>query len=299
LANAPEQGADSVGDPAAEPVPYANRGSQRWLQVAVERDPECLNVPLRASLGLAPGAAVEWLSPLRVERFSEYRDAWAFTNPRWHVPLDRRPLRDFWPAGGPMWDGLARTADGRFLLVEAKAHVAELVSPRSRAAEPARGRIAESMREVQAAIAPRSVDWVDWTGTFYQYANRVAHLYLLRELNQQPVDLVNVYFYNAPDVASPPGPAHWEGAIRVVEVYLGLGRHRLAKYMHALFVDAAPLAALAPTRDATGHTARAEEDGPSRGSVTGATDSDERPRDAEAVDYAKVWTIAPSTSNPP
>ena len=228
---------------------FADKGSQRWLQVAVERAPEVLNVGLREALGIRPEAGIEWLSPLRADGFREYRDELAFDNtrhnPRWRVPLDRRPLRDFWPARGPMWDGLARTEDGQFILVEAKAHIPELVSPRSRAEEPARGQIATSMREVQDDLARASVGVVDWTGTFYQYANRVAHLHFLREQNAQPAHLLNVYFYNAPDVASPPDQAHWEGAIQVVECYLGLGRHRLAKYMHKLFVDASSLVPLA------------------------------------------------------
>lgn len=227
---------------------FARTGSQRWLQVAVDRAPEALNAPLRASLGLPPDARVEWLAPTRAEGFVEYRDGLAFDNrrrnPHWYVPLDRRPLHEFWPARGPMWDGLASTDRGQFVLVEAKAHIGEMVSPRSRAGEPARGKIAESMREVQQALAPRSVGAVDWTGTFYQYANRVAHLHFLREQNGADAHLVNVYFYNAPDVPSPPSPAHWEGAITVAECYLGLGRHRLSRYMHSLFVDVAPLVPL-------------------------------------------------------
>ena len=148
-----------------------------------------------------------------------------------------------------MWDGIARTRDGHFMLVEAKAHIPEIVSPRSRATEPARGRIVESMRAVQESLAPKSVDGVDWAGTFYQYTNRIAHLHFLREQNDVQAHLVNVYFYNASDVASPPSRAHWEGAIQVVECYLGLGRHRLQKYMHKLFVDASSLSALCTPDD--------------------------------------------------
>jgi len=145
---------------------FAKRGSQRWLQVAVERAPELLNAPLRQSMGLKPDAEIEWLSPIRSEQFSEYRDGWAFQNPRWHLPLKHAPLKEFWPSGGPMWDGIARTKDGQFLLVEAKAHIAEIVSPRSRAKELARGKLAQSMRAVQQSVAPKSVDYVDWAGTF-------------------------------------------------------------------------------------------------------------------------------------
>ena len=101
------------------------------------------------------------------------------------------------------------------------------------------------MREVQQALAPKSVETVDWTGTFYQYANRLAHLHFLREQNGVDAHLVNVYFFNAPDVASPPDQAHWEGATQLVEAYLGVGRHRLRPFVHKLYVDVSSLAALA------------------------------------------------------
>ena len=100
------------------------------------------------------------------------------------------------------------------------------------------------MRAVQQALVPRSVGLVDWTGTFYQYANRIAHLHFLRVDNGARAHLVNIYFLNADDVGGPTDRAEWNGAIKVVECYLGLGRHRLAKYMHELFVDVSPLKAL-------------------------------------------------------
>ena len=221
---------------------YAKKGSQRWLQIAVDRAPEVLNGPLRAAMALPPDAAIEWLSPLRAEKFVEYRDGATYA--RCGIDLSHRPLQEFWPSGGPMWDGLARTDRGDILFVEAKAHVPEIVSGRTRATLSSRSRIAQSMRAVQQALAPRSVGLVDWTGTFYQYANRIAHLHFLRMENGVRAHLVNLYFLNADDVGGPTDRAEWDGAIKVVECYLGLGRHRLSKYMHKLFVDVGPLKAL-------------------------------------------------------
>lgn len=159
----------------------------------------------------------------------------------------------------PVWDGLARTSQGEILLIEAKAHIPEIVSPRSRASEPARGRIAKSMRDVQQAVAPKSVGFVDWTSTFYQYANRVAHLHFLQQAmacapiwstctSQMPLTLTN----------GPTDRAEWHGAVKVVECYLGLGRTSLTNYMHKVFVDAAPLV-LSPkvTLDRTGSQTQA------------------------------------------
>jgi len=222
-------------------TPFANKGSQRWLQIAVDRAPHVLNAPIAEALGLSAGDTITWLSPRRDDRFNEYRDGAALA--KCGISPKLRPLTDFWPKRGPVWDGLARTSGGEAVLVEAKAHIPELVSPRSRASEPALGKIAASMRSVQKALAPQSVDVVDWTGTFYQYANRIAHLYFLREDNGEHVHLVNIYFVNAPDVA-PTSRAEWEGALKVVECYLGVGRHRLSKYMHKIFIETAQLIGL-------------------------------------------------------
>jgi hypothetical protein len=227
------------------PVRFAKKGSQRWLQVAVERAPQLVEMPLCEALG-KPGASVTWLSPLRADRFQEYRDGDMLN--RCSINLKYRPLADFWPTGGPMWDGLAR-CDDDVLLVEAKAHIPEIVSPRTKATEPARGRIRKSMEEAQASLSPKSLGHVDWTGTFYQYANRVAHLQFLREHNRIPAHLVNIYFLNATDVGGPADIAEWRGALTVVRSYLGLGRHRMSRYMHDVFVDAQALAALVTPSD--------------------------------------------------
>ena len=220
---------------------FAKKGSQRWLQVAVERMPEALNAPIRTALS-RPNGSIEWLSPLRADSFQEYRDQDVIS--RCRIDLAYRALADFWPAGGPMWDGLGR-CDDEVILLEAKAHIPEIVSPRTRATEPARGRIKKSMEDAQHSLSPKSLGWVDWTGTFYQYANRVAHLQFLREHNKVRAHLVNVYFINAADVGGPSNADEWRGAIKVVKAYLGLGRTRMSKYMHDVFVDDAVLAPLA------------------------------------------------------
>lgn len=221
--------------PTRAPAPFAKKGSQRWLQLAVNSATPVIDAALRPTLDLRDRDTINWLSPLRADRFVEYRDD--ATYQRAGISLNKRLLRDFWPSGGPVWDGLALTSRKQLLLVEAKGHIPEIVSPRTRASEPARGRIVESMRAVQRSLSPKSLDWVDWTGTFYQYANRVAHLHFLREDNSINAHLVNVYFLNATDVKGPTTEAEWRGATTVVESYLGLGRHRLSRYVHKIFID--------------------------------------------------------------
>jgi hypothetical protein len=53
---------------------FATRGSQRWLQMAVNREPALLLDALRRSGAVAPAASVTWSSPLESEKFREYRD---------------------------------------------------------------------------------------------------------------------------------------------------------------------------------------------------------------------------------
>jgi hypothetical protein len=62
--------------------------------------------------------------------------------------------------------------------------------------------------------------------------------------NRVPAHVVFLYFLNASDVGGSSQRAEWEGAIKLVEGYLGLERHRLAKYIHKIFVDVSPLAAV-------------------------------------------------------
>lgn len=193
-------------------------------------------------MGLAANVEVEWLSPLARENYVEYRDGTTYDRLGVHL---RRPSTGFWPDRGPMWDGLARLSTGEVLLVEAKAHIQEMVSKGTRASEPARAKIVESLRTVQRVLAPRAD--VDWAGTFYQYANRLAHLHFLQEDNGVPAHLVFIYFLNADDVGGPSDRAEWIGAIKVVEGYLGLGRHRLSRYVHKIFVDVRELTYANPT----------------------------------------------------
>jgi hypothetical protein len=216
----------------------ASRGSQKWIQVGVNEHPKVLRRALQASGALAPRAKVEWVSPL-ADRYTEYRDE-EFLR-RIGIELKARPLQSFWPARGPVWDGLARTSDGEYLLVEAKARIREMVSPASKATPGSLAKIERALNETRSALAPNST--VNWAGTFYQITNRLSHLYLLRTLNRVPARLVFLYFVGDDDVGGPSSVEEWLGAIRVTEAYLGLGRHKLSPFVHHAFVDVEDLRA--------------------------------------------------------
>jgi hypothetical protein len=211
-------------------------GSQRWLQLAVNAHRALLEEPLAGSLGGPGHSPFEWLCPLITGEYREYGDLKALKAMGVPTPV-QHSLADFWPRRGPVWDGLARTAKGDLVLLEAKANVPELASGRSQAGPESLSKITESLREVREYLAPRST--ADWTQIFYQYANRLAFLYFLRRMNRLPAHLVFVYFINARDVKGPTSRAEWEAALTLMYAALGLPkRHRLSPFIHNLFVDA-------------------------------------------------------------
>ena len=197
---------------------FAERGSQRWLQIAVEKRPEVLLQALRTQLGLADGDRIEWRSPLRATGFKEYRDGEALRQVG-VSKLRLRPLNEFWPARGPVWDAIG-IAGKQPIFLEAKAHIAEMASPGTKASPESLKLIKRSLEQTRQFYAPKAT--AAWTGTFYQYANRLAHHYLVRELNQIPSRLVFLYFLNAEDVNGPTSEEKWRGAIELLHAALGL-----------------------------------------------------------------------------
>jgi hypothetical protein len=129
------------------------------------------------------------------------------------------------------------------LLVEAKAHIPEAVSSPTGATEPAASIIRKSLDDTKAFLG--STAPCDWATAFYQYTNRLAHLYFLRELNRQPAFLVFIYFTHAPDVPDAPSKEEWRGALRLLHSYIGVGRNRLSPFVVDLFLDARQLAPVA------------------------------------------------------
>ena len=83
----------------------------------------------------------------------------------------------------------------------------------------------------------------DWTRSFYQYANRLAHLYLLHVLNDVNAYLVNVYFLKDEDMREsgtivPQAIEEWESAILAEEMALGLPpQHPLSSRVLSIFID--------------------------------------------------------------
>lgn len=82
-----------------------------------------------------------------------------------------------------------------------------------------------------------------WTGTYYQYANRLAVLLFLNSIAQVPARLLHVYFVGDkfPDGRDcPQTQKAWEVLLMAREVTLGLPEHHaLADRCHTCFVPVA------------------------------------------------------------
>jgi hypothetical protein len=215
----------------------AIRGSQLWLQQLVNQRPDLLANVLRPKLRLNRDDIITWLSPLEADGYAEYRDE-DFLKVL-SVHLGNRLLRSFWPSGGAVWDGLGKTSRGEVILIEAKAHVGELSSQSGAESPSSIKLIQQSLDETKRFFdADPSADW---THGYYQYANRLAHLYLLRHLNGIPAWLVFLYFINADDVAGPKSTEEWRLVINGVHSHLDIKPDKRRHHVIDVFFDVARL----------------------------------------------------------
>jgi hypothetical protein len=220
------------------PQAVAVKGSQMWVQKLVNEIPNFLDGLIREKLNLSVDEPIEWRSPLKCDGYAEYRDQ-DFVD-RLSVELNEVPLADFWPRRGPQWDALGRSSGGKLFLVEAKSHISELESS-SKAKNPkSEGMICESLRKAKAFFGSSSRN--DWSQGYYQYANRLAHLYLLK-VNLLPAYLVFVYFLNDSAMNGPRTEGEWKKALDQMYSYLGLKESRLREFVVDLFIDVSRLKA--------------------------------------------------------
>ena len=218
--------------PRISQVP-AIKGSQKWIQKLVNEKPDLLNSLIRTQINFPVTDTITWHSPLAEDGFAEYQDQ-AFLN-LLGIKLPKVSLSDFWPSKGPVWDGLGKSKTGKVFLVEAKSHISEALSPGTGAGVKSLRKIKKSLDETKSFL--NSTSEHDWTSTFYQYTNRLAHLYLLRALNEVPAYLVFVYFVNDKEMNGPQSIDEWNDAHSLLTSYLGIGRHRLKTYIADIFID--------------------------------------------------------------
>lgn len=219
----------------------ASRGSQLHLQDLVNANPEYLNGLLLSNCPSLRAYAIEhprWTSPLKAYDYCECRDR-RFLEAIGHPQIADR-LHDFWPRGGPVWDALATVQGVKgghgAVLVEAKSHATETGNRgyRCRATRKSLEHISASLEVVKRdlGVGPGA----NWLGEHYQYANRIAHLWLLNSL-EIPAWMVFVYFVGDIEQNGPSAVAEWLPVIDKVNGVLNLPHHhRLEDRIVSVFV---------------------------------------------------------------
>lgn len=211
------------------PQPKGERGSLKWIQRAVAH---------RADLIQPAGhSAIEWLSPRADDDFAEYRDGDFLRL----LSLDtlNTALSEFWPTQGPQWDALGRSED-QVYLVEAKAHVAEFLTSPCMAGAASRQKIKNSLDAVKSALGADPSR--DWLSAFYQYANRLAHLWWLRDRGVA-AHLLCVDFLGDAEQNGPQSSETWQATYLAADYAMGLRRkHALSRYIHHLHPSVSDLA---------------------------------------------------------
>ena len=166
--------------------------------------------------------------------------------------LDFLPLEDsqsvlaewskFWPARGhkQSWDAIGQ-AGRTWLLVEAKANHPEFCSPPTGASGASLAQIRRALGRVKRDLGVHH--WFNWTGTYYQYANRLATLWFLRT-HGVDARLLFIYFVGDRFPDSTPCPAsekEWSELIEARRLTLGLPvNHALSPYEDHVFLPALP-----------------------------------------------------------
>lgn len=217
-------------------------GSQYFLRFAVNKRPEVLRAALRESGTLGHREDAVWHSPLADDehgRYREYKDGAAIRL----LSIEKRlhkPLADFWPSRGPVWDALGMSSEERPILIEAKAHIPEAVSRISASAKSSIKLIGKGLALARKHYTRKS--HADWTAPFYQYANRLAYQFWLREQNGVKSSLVFLYFLNATQMKGPATRIEWQGVIRLIHGVLGLPADLAHFGVYDTFLDARQLA---------------------------------------------------------
>ena len=213
------------------PQPKGEKGSLKWIQELINNNSELFNRKIQDQIK-HDLSLTEWMSPKKEDEFAEYRDK-DFLESLGIKGCQSR-LFEFWPKGGPQWDALGKLKNKFYFIVEAKANIPEITSSCQAISENSKTKINKSIIQTKQFLNISSGQ--NWLNGFYQYANRLSHLYFLRELCGVNAYLIFVYFCN--DATHiPTSIEQWHGAIKLQKHLMALGRHRLQKYIVEIFID--------------------------------------------------------------
>ena len=132
-------------------------------------------------------------------------------------------------------------------LVEAKADVPEIVSFCGAKDKKSLKIISASLSETQRWLNCKEPQ-IDWKYGFYQYANRIAHLYFLREKAHKETYLIFLYFVGDPTHISTSLEA-WNSALKLQKKLMGLSAGSLTGKVIDLFINTNEIKNLLLTTD--------------------------------------------------
>lgn len=161
----------------------AFKGSQLQVQLYVNRHQSTLDTALTTELPTLEGRQIDWRSPRPASRYRELRDG-AFLRDAGLADIEPS-LTDFWPRGGPVWDGvgiLGESAADGLVLLEGKNYPAETESAWRATAPESRRKIQKALDRTREELDARG-DPYAWTERYYQLANRLAWIVWLRRHN--------------------------------------------------------------------------------------------------------------------
>lgn len=215
------------------PQQEGTKGSLKWIQLLVNKKSAPINQEIQRHLNIDKSfKQTQWVSPTKQDDYAEYRDNdfLKILGLEKHQPK----LHEFWPKGGPQWDALGKLNDEYYFVVEAKANIPEIISSSHAKSNESRIKIENSISQTRKFL--NATSGKNWLTGFYQYANRISHLYFLRELCGVNACLVFVYFCND---CTHIHTSHeqWKGAIKLQKQLMALNRHKLQKYVIEIFID--------------------------------------------------------------
>jgi len=120
------------------------------------------------------------------------------------------------------------------ILVEAKANLTEWISDCKASSPESIEQISKSLEEVSVAL--KAKPHIDWTRGLFQFANRLAHQWFLKDRCGIDTRLVFLSF-TSDSTHLPHSKDEFIGALKLAETLLGLGtRHLGRRYFH-VFID--------------------------------------------------------------
>ncbi len=213
------------------PQPYGTKGSLKWIKALINENSELLNRKIQDHIK-DDLSLIEWVSPKKEDEFAEYRDK-DFLKilgiEKYHLKLS-----EFWPKRGPQWDALGKLKNKYYFIVEAKANIPELISVSHAKSKNSITKIQNSITHTKQFLNATSGQ--NWLRGFYQYANRLCHLYFLRELCGENAYLIFVYFCNDYTHISTIRE-QWNGALKLQKHLMSLNTHKLQNYVIDIFID--------------------------------------------------------------